>query len=919
MRIAIGGVLIVGLLVSVGRAEQVSMELQWGFGPAGSESYWDGQVQVVDGRLVSMKAISFEGDRHDRMRAPKFQSFTVAGGSDGMELVVDGDDLGTVRLKSLQGDFEWKLGNLKKKLELSFPSQDKGRLVVRLLKSLGDVPLLVSDKNTQDGRPAACRLADGRQLILWRAFLATPSDAEPDGGDQIRGCIVDLAGKCGRLFDVLPAPGDVGSIAVVGTGGDNFRIVWSEQRQTNWDLYCCTARASSEGLECADPIRLTKDPGVDKSPAMAVTADGSTALAWQGWRKDRSNVFLQRCNEGRWGEPEVVDEGAANDWNPALAATTDGSLAVSWSRWQNGSYDVCLRVWDVNHWSPVQVIAGTDRFEAHPSMVFDDQRTLWIAYEEGRAGWGMDSNTAGLRSQRNVRLCCYRERRVGTPGGTAALALPEKFRDCSEMAHLAVDGQGVGWLFFRCSNKRGVWEMYGTWLGDDGWAPPQKVRQSAGGQNVRMAAVAGADGRLRIIWVSDHRVNQVGKDNYLYTSLMPSGRRHSPQFDLVPQAPAAATEDREVRPGKRPAYEFGGKRLGLFFGDLHRHTELSVCRTGGDGSLEDGYRYAIDAANLDFLCLTDHVQHVKILNDYDFWRTAKQADLHRVAGLHQPFYGYERSQRFPYGHRNIISPVRDLKRVPRTADNRPWSANSGYEGEERLAPPELWTRLVGENVVTIPHTSTSPVMGTDFAHAPAAMEPVVEIFQGCRYTTEHAGAPDPRQERDDDPYGGKAQPEGYIWNALQKGHRYGFIASSDHSATHNSYTCVWAEEFSNESILEALAKRQCYAATDRIECRMSMGPHLMGSEFTAREVPPLEVEIVGTTGIKRVDVIKDNQIVFVRQPEESTRNVKFRFEDRDVRPGVHYYYARVIQEDRNMAWVSPIWVNVEVDSEDDET
>jgi hypothetical protein len=301
---------------------------------------------------------------------------------------------------------------------------------------------------------------------------------------------------------------------------------------------------------------------------------------------------------------------------------------------------------------------------------------------------------------------------------------------------------------------------------------------------------------------------------------------------------------------------------------------------------------------------------VKILNDYDIWRTGKTADLHRMPSVHQPFYGYERSQRFPFGHRNIIGLRRDVKRIPRTADNRPWSANQGYEGEKRVPPPELWDRLVGENVITIPHTSTSPVMGTDFAHRPAPMEPVVEIYQGCRYTAEHPGAPDPRQVRDNDTYGGKTQPEGYIWNALSKGYRYGFIASSDHVATHNSYTCVWAEEFSNRSILEALAKRQCYAATDRIECRMHMGPHLMGSEFAAEEVPPVEVEVVGTAAIDRVDVIKDNQVVYVLQPEQPSPRASLKFRDTRVQPGVHYYYARVIQKDHNIAWISPIWVHV---------
>jgi hypothetical protein len=521
----------------------------------------------------------------------------------------------------------------------------------------------------------------------------------------------------------------------------------------------------------------------------------------------------------------------------------------------------------------------------------------------------MDSNTAGLRSERNVQLRCYRDRRIEAPRGTAALALGEKFRDRGEMAHLATDGKGALWLFFRSLRGAGIWDIYGTSLADDGWTRPLKLEQSPGGQNVRTATAPDADGRLRVAWTSDHRVAQFGLDSFVYTSRLPSRPRRTQTLEAE-AVELADAQPASTRRAPRPEYRHNEKTLGLYFGDLHRHTELSVCRTGGDGSLEDGYRYAIDAAKLDFLCLTDHVQHVKILNDYDFWRSGKTADLNRVPGLHLPFYGYERSQRFPYGHRNIIGLDRNVKRVPRTADNRAWSANSGYEGEVRLPPPELWKRLLGENVVTIPHTSTSPVMGTDFAHAPAPMEPAVEIYQGCRYTTEYAGAPDPRQTRDDNPYGGKAQPAGYIWNALSQGHRYGFIASSDHSATHNSYTCVWAEDFSNRTIQQAIALRRCYAATEKIVCRMHMGPHAMGSEFAAPTVPPLDVDIEGTTAIERVDVIKDNNIVYSRVPEDSTPRVTFQFQDVQPDPGVHYYYARVIQKDRNMAWISPIWVNV---------
>ena len=50
-----------------------------------------------------MQAVSFEPDRHDLLRPPAFQSFTVNNGTDGMELVVDGQDRTTVRWKAGRG------------------------------------------------------------------------------------------------------------------------------------------------------------------------------------------------------------------------------------------------------------------------------------------------------------------------------------------------------------------------------------------------------------------------------------------------------------------------------------------------------------------------------------------------------------------------------------------------------------------------------------------------------------------------------------------------------------------------------------------------------------------------------------------------------------------------------------------------
>ena len=61
---------------------------------------------------------------------------------------------------------------------------------------------------------------------------------------------------------------------------------------------------------------------------------------------------------------------------------------------------------------------------------------------------------------------------------------------------------------------------------------------------------------------------------------------------------------RETRPAWRQsttkfaAESVAGVNYELYMGDLHRHTDLSLCRVYYDGTLEDAYRYAIEAGEL---------------------------------------------------------------------------------------------------------------------------------------------------------------------------------------------------------------------------------------------------------------------------------------------------------------------------------
>ena len=174
---------------------------------------------------------------------------------------------------------------------------------------------------------------------------------------------------------------------------------------------------------------------------------------------------------------------------------------------------------------------------------------------------------------------------------------------------------------------------------------------------------------------------------------------------------------------------------------MHRHTEIS--QDGGfDGTLWDMYRYAFDVAELDFIASTGHFYGGDGAagrpedRSYDWWRTQKLADAFHVRGRFAPLFGYERSVRRSDGPRNIISLHRGSSTVNRTVAR-------DRESEEFPREPDelrLWRELRGQDAITTPHTIAAGGC-TDFSFNDPAMEPLLEIYQGCRLSYEATGAP----------------------------------------------------------------------------------------------------------------------------------------------------------------------------------
>ena len=436
--------------------------------------------------------------------------------------------------------------------------------------------------------------------------------------------------------------------------------------------------------------------------------------------------------------------------------------------------------------------------------------------------------------------------------------------------------------------------------------------------SARPAGAYGPDGSLWLIWPTDGRL-YIESHTPVAENVYSANIRLDEAPDAVVLEPWESPEEIPVRVVVHPneaedleairSYRtfVHGVEQRVVRGDLHRHTELSWDDGGRlDGSLFDFYRYMLDGGGFDFGAVTDHLSG----GGYDYWAwlIEKSCDLYHIPRTFTTLYAYERSARFPNGHRNIFHTKRGVPMVR-------FFSEAGFGGPEPGIDyadlVENDTQLLYESLretggISIPHSSSSNIMGTDWRDNDPTVEPVVEIFQGFRTSAEHRGAPRaPRSDEDQAP--GGFQEAGLLWNAYAKGYRLGTIASSDHHSTHISYAMVYTEQPTREAIFEAIQKRHTYGATDNIILDYRMGEHFMGEEFTASSVPPVKIRIVGTNKIAQVDIIKNEAIIYSTSPNQKA--VVLTFVDQNITAGTSYYYVRVLQDDRQIAWSSPIWVN----------
>jgi hypothetical protein len=919
----------------------VGLEVRLGLRDA-VPSEWTGEVKVSEGRVVGIEVdrsgagARVEGSRFSvattkkavvakkkKKAAAKKKQQQAAGIGSVLQVTLDAPPTARVTLSTGQGDATFALSDL----EVGRP---RGYLDGQLSVERLDGAVRLTGRDTEDDFPALARSPDG---ALWLAYVEyrpdhprwnappTPDEFDrlvPKGhGDKIR--LRRFDGRAWQpAIDVTGAGLDVWRPAVAVDGRGVVWVAWAQQVDGNWDIYRRGYTPGPEGApgQWSEIVRVTDEKGSDFHVVATTDAKGTVWLAWQGHRDGHYDILCAAVGDDHpWKEPRVISDSRANDWGPAIAADGRGNVYVAWDTYDRGNYDVRLR--KVGPDSEPIAVAASPRFEARPSLACDAQGRVWIAYEEGDEQWGKDyangqpervpvANKGNpLYLRRTVRVKCLEDGALKRPAAPAETAFGDGLRLNKSVPRLAIDGSGGLWLLVRHHTLPGAqgeaWAGFASRYDGRAWSPPRPISNSTNLVDNRPALAAIGQG-LMAVYSTDHRANSQnrGQDDLFAARLSPTGGAVQVP-ELVADDPPAKPTLADVHPGEKDdiarmrsfRVEAGGKAYRLFRGEFHRHTEISS-HNDGDGLLEDMWRYALDAADHDWMGNGDHDNGFG--HEYIWWLTQKTADLHLNPGF-VAAQSYERSVQYPNGHRNVIMPRRGIRPLPR----------GGLPGTAQEGTPDtklLYAYLKHFGGMCASHTSATD-MGTDWRDNDPLVESVVEIYQGHRHNYEHPGAP--RSPTAETQIGG-FQPAGFVWNAFEKGYRFGFQSSSDHVSTHISYGVVLAEEATRAGIVEAFKRRHCYAANDNIVLVVRSGEHLMGDAFEARGRPTLEIEAHGTAPVAKLHVIRDNRYVYSTEPNDRRVTLKYTDDDRDLKPGIHYYYVRIQQADASLAWASPMWI-----------
>ncbi len=338
----------------------------------------------------------------------------------------------------------------------------------------------------------------------------------------------------------------------------------------------------------------------------------------------------------------------------------------------------------------------------------------------------------------------------------------------------------------------------------------------------------------------------------------------------------------------------------IFWGDPHWQTFFS----DGIRCPEELYAFARDEGFLDFGAISDHMEAVTD-RQWDYFQlvTDHYNRPHRFVTLHGQEWTHHLEEGGAPGHRNVYF---------RKAGGPALRCTD----KDCNSLEKLWKKLCKNrhlDPVAIPHHTSNTVMGVDWEQGwNAEFEKAVEIYSvwGSSELPEKSGNTRPIRSLEGEKAGR------HVVDALNKGYRFGFVGGGDiHDGRpgddlHNDsypvrnfqsypqgFTAAFAPALTRSHIFDAIKNGKTYATTKKRIYLDIDGPLEDGT---------LEMNCASEEGIRHIVSIRNGVESERIEPDTDPRIVRSKVSAAGIGPG-EYMYFRLVTEEDNMAWTSPIY------------
>ncbi len=892
-------------------AADVGVRVRFGLNDK-SNTKWDGTVSVSPGEVTLISGVRFEAqDRADGVKGWQASTRPITGNrgraggkakgkskakrkapiaDNGVILSLTGvTEKSVVKIATGPGDFEFALSEI-----------PHGEIIERLdggveiERTAATDPL--ASTNDDDDFPAAAVGADGAIHVAYVSFTPgldrdqrartsytkEPADfsflAKPAGGDRVW-LRTRKDGRWGKPTAVTSGGRDVFKCAVTVDGSGAVWVAWGAGEEGRFDVF---ARSFKDGVG-DEPVKISTGQGNHHSPVATTDDEGRAWIAWQGAREGVFRIFTSRQGDDRkWTKPFEVSSQTRNCWAPAIAADPkNGGVAIAWDTYEKGDYDIWLREFDRNGTpKPPRPAANLHQMESRPSLAYDKDGALWVAWERSGKQWGKDwgaldyGEGMGLYWNRQLGLRVLKAGRWLAPEAPFFRALPgpgnrrdvfakmlfdpavfqatrtpgahaprPQNQPMNNRARIAADKDGRIWMIARTRRPDvrtplgTAWENHAIYLDGDKWVGPILIPHSDNILNNSPAVVAAPEGGILIAHSSDHRIDRMqawrasrlGQNSMALAFLNAS---KDPFINDIYLSRIQATSGKRPAPVKliEPKQKPNPAIKPLPATVAERR---NLKRFGA-------FRSTVNGKELEILKGEFH-RHTELSGDggndsslEDMWRYAVDVAAMDWMGSGDHDNGGHRE--YPWW---ITQKTTDAWHLPGVFD-------SMFTYERSVSYPEGHRNIVFDKrgIRTLPRLPKSDEKV--FAPAPDTLMLYKYLRHFDGICSSHTSATrmgtdwrnnDPEVEPIVEIYQGARQnyerpgaprsptaedalggfyPKGFINLALKMGYRLGFQSSSDHSSTHISYCMVYAAGRSRTDILNAMKKRHTYAATDAI-------------------------------------------------------------------------------------------------------